>query len=51
LAEDVRHSSVGKESYALRSQTLERVFADAKEKYGMRYTLHRSWQGEKLTKA
>jgi len=40
-AEHVRHSPIGKESYALRSQTIERVFADAKEKYGMRYTLYR----------
>ena len=40
-AEDIRHSSIGKESYKLRSQTIERVFADAKEKYGMRYTPYR----------
>lgn len=40
-AEDFRHSPAGKESYSLRSQTIERVFADAKEKHGMRYTLHR----------
>lgn len=38
LAEDYRHSPQGKENYALRSQTIERVFADAKEKHGMRYT-------------
>lgn len=38
LAEDVRHSTKGKEIYSLRSQTIERVFADAKEKYSMRYT-------------
>ena len=38
-AEDYRHSPEGKASYALRSQTIERVFADAKEKHGMRYTL------------
>lgn len=30
-----------KKAYSLRSQTIERVFADAKEKHGMRYTLHR----------
>ena len=41
VAEDFRHSPAGKESYGLRSQTIERVFADAKEKHGMRYTLHR----------
>ncbi len=37
-AEDFRHSPEGKESYGLRSKTIERVFADAKEKHGMRYT-------------
>jgi len=37
-AEDVRHSPEGKALYSLRSQTIERVFADAKEKHGMRYT-------------
>ena len=40
-AEDVRHSPVGKKTYALRSQTIERVFADAKEKHAMRYTPYR----------
>lgn len=40
IAEDFRHSPPGRESYCLRSQTIERVFADAKEKHGMRYTLH-----------
>ena len=38
LAEDVRYSENGREIYALRSQTIERVFADAKEKHFMRYT-------------
>lgn len=38
MAEDVRHSQKGKEIYSLRSQTIERVFADAKEKHFMRYT-------------
>lgn len=41
MAEDVRHSPIGKATYALRSQTIERVFADAKEKHAMRYTLYR----------
>ena len=41
-AEDVRHSPRGKQTYELRSQTIERVFADAKEKHGMRYTHHRN---------
>lgn len=40
-AEDFRHSPAGKTSYGLRSQTIERVFADAKEKHAMRYTLFR----------
>lgn len=40
-AEDIRHSPLGKATYALRSQTIERVFADAKEKHDMRYTPYR----------
>ena len=40
-SEDVRLSPHGQQTYALRSQTIERVFADAKEKHGMRYTNHR----------
>ena len=40
-AEDFRHSPIGKKTYALRSQTIERVFADAKEKHAMRYTPYR----------
>ena len=40
-AEDFRHSSLGKKTYALRSPTIERVFADAKEKHAMRYTPYR----------
>ena len=38
MAEDVRHSPEGKAVYALRKETVERVFADAKEKHAMRYT-------------
>ena len=34
-AEDVRHSDIGKKTYALRSQTIELVFADAKEKHSI----------------
>ncbi len=41
MAEDIRHSTLGKETYAMRSQTIERVFADAKEKHAMRYTTYR----------
>ena len=40
-AEDIRHSNLGKSTYALRSRTIERVFADAKEKHAMRYTPYR----------
>jgi hypothetical protein len=40
-AEDFRHTLEGALSYSRRSQTIERVFADAKEKHGMRYTLHK----------
>jgi len=38
LAEDARHSPEGKAAYSLRKETVERVFADAKEKHAMRYT-------------
>ena len=41
LAEDVRHSPQGKAAYLLRKETVERVFADAKEKHFMRYTHYR----------
>ena len=41
MAEDIRHSPLGKETYSKRSQTIERVFADAKEKHAMRYTPYR----------
>ncbi len=36
--EEIRHKKEMKELYSLRSQTIERVFADAKELYQMRYT-------------
>lgn len=41
LAEDVRLSPQGKEIYQKRKETIERVFADAKEKHFMRYTHYR----------
>lgn len=41
LVEQLRKTEVGKEIYAKRKETIERVFADAKEKHGMRYTHHR----------
>ena len=41
MAEDARHSPEGKEIYKLRKETIERVFADAKVKHGLRYTQYR----------
>ena len=41
LVEDLRRTELGKEIYARRKETVERVFADAKEKHAMRYTHHR----------
>ena len=40
-AEDFRHSPAGKASYTKRGETIERIFADAKEKHAMRYTFHK----------
>jgi transposase len=37
-AEAFRHTPEGKATYARRKETIERVFADAKEKHAMRYT-------------
>ncbi len=37
-AEDIRHTPQYKALYAKRKETIERVFADAKEKHAMRYT-------------
>ena len=42
LIEQLRKTERGKEIYAMRKETIERVFADAKEKHAMRYTHHRS---------
>jgi len=41
LAEELRKTERGKEIYARRKETIERVFGDAKEKHAMRYTQHR----------
>ena len=41
MAEDVRHTPSYRDIYKLRQQKIERVFADAKEKHGMRYTQYR----------
>lgn len=40
-AEELRHMPLIKGIYKRRKETIERVFADAKEKYGMRYTNYR----------
>jgi len=44
LAEDYRYTPEYKEIYDRRKETIERVFADAKEKHGMRYTRLRGLQ-------
>ncbi len=41
LVEELRKTDRGKAIYARRKETIERVFADAKEKHAMRYTQHR----------
>jgi hypothetical protein len=38
IAEDYRHTPKYRDIYKKRSETIERVFADAKEKHSMRYT-------------
>ena len=37
-ADHLRHKPYVKKVYSKRKETIERVFADAKEKHGMRYT-------------
>ena len=41
LVEQLRKTEKAKEIYKQRKETIERVFADAKEKHAMRYTHHR----------
>lgn len=41
MAEDARHTPEYRDIYKLRKEKIERVFADAKEKHGMRYTQFR----------
>ena len=41
FVEQLRRIERGKEIYAMRKETIERVFADAKEKHAMRYTPYR----------
>ena len=39
--EQIRKTEVWQDIYARRKETIERAFADAKEKHAMRYTHHR----------
>ena len=41
LADDARYTPEYRELYKKRKETIERVFADAKEKHAMRYTQYR----------
>lgn len=41
IAEQLRKTELGREIYVMRKQSIERVFADAKENHAMRYTRHR----------
>jgi transposase/transcription elongation factor Elf1 len=47
-AEDYRHTPEYRAIYKQRSETIERVFADAKEKHGMRYTQLRGLEKVKM---
>lgn len=46
--EEIRHTTGMKEIYAKRKETIERVFADGKEKHGMRYTQYRGLDRVKM---
>ena len=41
IVEQLRKAERGKDIYAMRKETIERVSSDAKEKHAMRYTRHR----------
>lgn len=47
-AEEIRHTAGMKEIYKKRQETIERVFADAKEKHGMRYTQYKGLANVKM---
>ena len=51
LAEDYRHTPKYKKIYERRKETIERVFADAKERHGMRYTQYRGLEKVKAETA
>ena len=38
MADDVRYTPIYQRMYKARKETIERVFADANEKHGLRYT-------------
>ena len=38
MADDARYTPICQQMYRARKETIERVFADAKEQHGMRYT-------------
>ena len=42
IAKSFRLSEQGKQIYSLRKQTIERVFAEGKERHGLRYTRFKS---------
>ncbi|GAB7388433.1 hypothetical protein BSNK01_22700 [Bacillaceae bacterium] len=42
--EHLRHTEMNKRLYARRKETIERVFADLKEKHGLRWTTLRGLQ-------
>ncbi|NLI20100.1 MAG: hypothetical protein GX418_00910 [Clostridiales bacterium] len=46
-SEEIRHSDVGKALYPLRSETIERALADAKEKHAVRYPYYRGLPGRR----
>lgn len=48
LAEDYRHMPEYRDIYQMRGQTIERVFADAKEKHALRYAQLRGLQKVKM---
>lgn len=45
---EYRHTPKYRDIYKLRSETIERVFADAKEKHGMKYTQLRGLEKVKM---
>lgn len=42
IADDLRLTPLNKKLYERRKETIERIFADAKEKHGLRWTKYRS---------